>query len=183
MALDLPMMPKMPKMFGAKITNMLMKVSRMRAMAMWRNQLKALVGNSICWMALRTCRHRRTVQQRCNNEIWFSTEIAGDKWVTDLQGTGQWGRSASPLWGRQLAHTGSKCHKGRSCCKCAEVQAPPYLQKCKEKNKNLDKISQCENLLGIMPPSIAHPFVTTRGSFDYVCWSKISSLLLKGNIP
>lgn len=30
----LPMMPKMPKMLGAKITNMLMKVSRVSAMAM-----------------------------------------------------------------------------------------------------------------------------------------------------
>lgn len=52
-----PIMPKIPKMLGANITSMLMKLSRMTAMAMWRSQLKALVGNSICWMALRTCRH------------------------------------------------------------------------------------------------------------------------------
>lgn len=54
---NLPMMPKIPKMLGAKITNKLIRVSRVRAMAMWRSQLKALVGNSICRMALRTCSH------------------------------------------------------------------------------------------------------------------------------
>lgn len=52
------MMPKMPRMFGANITSMLIKVSRIRAMAMWRNQLKDFVENNICWMALRTCRQK-----------------------------------------------------------------------------------------------------------------------------
>lgn len=49
-----PMTPKIPRMFGAKITKRLMNVSRVTAMAMWRGQLKVLLGNIICWIALRT---------------------------------------------------------------------------------------------------------------------------------
>lgn len=47
----------MSRMLGANITSMLMNVSRMRAMAMWRIQLKDLVGNIISCMALRTYKH------------------------------------------------------------------------------------------------------------------------------
>lgn len=42
-----PIMPKMSRMLGANITSMLMNVSKMRAMMMWRIQLKDLEGNAI----------------------------------------------------------------------------------------------------------------------------------------
>lgn len=53
------MMPKMPRMFGANITSMLMMVSRTRAMPTWRSQLKDFLGNAMCWIALRTCEKKR----------------------------------------------------------------------------------------------------------------------------
>ena len=51
---NLPMMPKMPRMLGAKMTSKLMQVSRQTAIAMWRGQLNVLLGNNICWRALLT---------------------------------------------------------------------------------------------------------------------------------
>lgn len=70
--LHLPMMPKMPKILGANITSMLIKVSRMTAMAMCRSQWKDLVGNNMCWMALRTCGHIHTdVRTRSHKAVLF----------------------------------------------------------------------------------------------------------------
>lgn len=45
---SVPMIPKIPRMLGAKMTSRLMKVSSTKAMAMWRGQLKVLLGNAIC---------------------------------------------------------------------------------------------------------------------------------------
>lgn len=123
----LPMMPKIPKMLGANMTSMLMKLSRTIAMAMWRSQLKALVGKSICWMALRTCGHTQ-VQEGTLAESFLSKR-GPNKPSADSQGRARWGRSASRQWGRPLARTGSTCRRGRSGCKCAAARAPLCLDK------------------------------------------------------
>lgn len=124
-----PMMPKIPKMLGANITSMLMKLSRMIAMATWRSQLNALVGNSICWMALRTCGHTQVQQGHVVIFLSLFRSIAPNKPSTNSQGRARWGRSALQRWGRPLARTGSTCHTGRSGCKCAAVRAPLCLDK------------------------------------------------------
>lgn len=49
-----PMIPKMPRMFGAKMTSKLMRVRRVTAIAMWRGHQKVLFGKNSCWMALLT---------------------------------------------------------------------------------------------------------------------------------
>lgn len=127
-----PIMPKIPKMLGAKITSMLTKLSRMIAMAMWRSQLKALVGNSICWMALRTCgQHTGPTRARCQNA--FSLSAAMTKPSANSRGRARWGRSVSRRWEQPLARTGSTCHTGQSGCKCAAARAPLCLDKYTER--------------------------------------------------
>lgn len=51
---NLPMTPKMPRMFGAKMTSKLMRVRRVTAMAMWRGHQKVLFAKNNCWIALLT---------------------------------------------------------------------------------------------------------------------------------
>lgn len=52
----LPMMPKMSRMVGTKMTNRLTMMRRHTAMEMWWAQWKGFSGNSSCSRALRICR-------------------------------------------------------------------------------------------------------------------------------
>ncbi len=173
------MMPKMPRMFGANITSMLMKVSRIRAMAMWRNQLKDLVGNNICWMARRTCGRKQAGGFK--REIIPQYRIYWGRKSTNLQGTTRWGRSEWQRWGQPLAHTGSKCHMGRSGCKCEAVQAPHGLQKHKEKIPHQYSFLMWNLTQLTAPFSTEQHIVTTRGSRCSMCkrrsyyWTRLFS--------
>lgn len=161
------MMPKMPKMLGANITSMLMKVSRMRAMTVWRNQLKDLVGNNICWMALRTCGQTQTIIIPQCHFHWA------------LQGTNQ-------------QHTYREQHDGDGQCYSCEdghshtqdqsvirVNPAVSVQQLRlhivyrniKKDSLLIKFSHVKIHSVIMPSSTATHIVTTRGSlgFFFMC--------------
>lgn len=123
---NLPMTPKIPRIFGAKMTSRLIKVSRMTAMVMCRGQQKVLLGKTICWIALLT--YTGKTFTLCYGEVMEKSLVID----LLLQERAQWARWVWRQSARPHARTKSACRTGQYGCRCEAALPPLHLMTRKE---------------------------------------------------